>query len=33
MGNNDSSHKEGDKEFGYGLNKKTGNVARDERKW
>lgn len=33
MGNNEASHKPGDKEFEYGLNKKTGKVARDESKW
>jgi hypothetical protein len=33
MGNNDGSHKLGDKEFEYGLNKKTGKVQRDETKW
>ena len=33
MGNQEHAHKNTDKEFSYGLNKKTGNVARDEAKW
>ena len=33
MGNQENAHKDTDKEFDYGLNKKTGKIERDESKW
>ena len=33
MGNQGNAHKDTDKEFDYGLNKKTGKIERDEAKW
>ena len=33
MGNQENAHKDTDKEFDYGLNKKTGKIERDEAKW